>query len=168
MFLRDRIKQDAAFQYVVQSLELMSPVGQRRLMSQAFCRDADALQHEWDNLERVLPLLRDTAHAQTLVDLRHQLMCLHDIQGTLAQLRKHQTLTEVDLYELKHLAYLTHVMRRDISQMGLETVVDLPKLGDVFALLDPDNTGIDNFYIYDSYDPSLAPMRTGRRIAWAV
>lgn len=159
MFLRDRIKQDAAFQYVVQSLELMSPVGQRRLMSQDFCRDADTLQHEWDNLERVLPLLRDTDHAQSLVDLRHQLMCLHDIQGTLAQLREHQTLTEVDLYELKHLAYLTHVMRRDISQMGLETVVDLPKIGDVFALLDPDNTGIDNFYIYDSYDPALAPMR---------
>ena len=159
MFLRDRIKQDAVFQYVVQSLELMSPVGQRRLMSLDFCRDADALRHEWDNMERVLPLLADAAHAQTLVDLRHQLMCLHDIQGTLAQLREHQILTEVDLYEIKHLAYLTHVMRRDIAQIGLDAVVALPDLTEVFSLLDPDATGIDNFYIYDSYDAELAPLR---------
>lgn len=163
MTIRDRIKQDAAFQYVVQSLELMSPVGQRRLMSLDFCRDADSLRREWDNIELVLPLLGGIAHTQTLVDLRHQLMCLHDIQGTLSQLREHQILTEVDLYELKHLAYLTHVMRRDISQMGLETVINLPELGDVFSLLDPDATGIDNFYIYDSYDDALAPLRKEMR-----
>jgi DNA mismatch repair ATPase MutS len=35
----------------------------------------------------------------------------------------------------------------------------MPDLDEVFAMLDPDRTGVVNFYIYDSYDPRLAPLR---------
>ena len=152
MTIRNRIKQDPILQYVVQSLELLSPVGQRILMAQTLYHDSEQLTQAWDHIDRVLPLLNDADHAQTLVELRHQLMCLHDIQGTLGQLQTHQTLTEVDLYEVKHLAHLNSVTRRDIALLGLDSIITLPDLSAVFDLLDPDNTGIDNFYIYDSYD----------------
>lgn len=158
MTVRNRIKQDPVFQYVVQSLELMSPVGQRLLMAQSWQRNVEQLTQEWDHLDHVIPLLVATP-TQALVDLRHQLMCLHDIQGTLGQLNEHQTLTEVDLYEVKHLAYLSRIMQRDIAQLGLESIVTLPDLSTVFSLLDPDTTDIDNFYIYDSYDAALPPLR---------
>ena len=129
------------------------------MMAQELYRDSELLMQAWDHIDRVLPLLSSADHNHTLAELRHQLMCLHDIQGTLGQLREHQTLTEVDLYEIKHLAYLNSVMRRDINQLGLASIIALPDLNEVFSLLDPDNTGIDNFYIYDSYDDALAPLR---------
>lgn len=159
MTVRNRIKQDEAFQYVVQSLEILSPVGQRRLMSLELCSDAGLLRHEWDGIETVLPLLHNAEQARPLAELRHQLMCLHDIPGTIVQLQQHQTLTEVDLYEIKHLAHLTGIMRRDIQQLGLTERLAMPDLAPVFAILDPDDTAIDNFYIYDSYDVRLASLR---------
>lgn len=158
MTIRNRIKQNSAFQYVIQSLDILSPVGQRRLMDQDWYCDSIQLEQEWNRTKHVVNLLH-AAPSQALIDLRHQLMCLHDIQGTLTQLSEHHTLTEVDLYEIKHLAYLTRIMRSNLTQLGLDNIISMPNLGDVFTLLDPDSTDIDNFYIYDSYDAALAPLR---------
>ncbi|KWW29670.1 MAG: DNA mismatch repair protein MutS domain-containing protein [bacterium P3] len=163
MTVRNRIKTDEAFQYAVQSLELLSPVGHRRLMSLPFCNDVTHLEQEWDRMDTLLPLLQDTAHAKPLAELRHQLMSLHDIRNTLLQLQSHQTMTEVDLFEIKHLAHLTGAIRHNLNLLGVTDLAPLPDLDTVYHLLDPDNTGIDNFYIYDSYDPSLAPLRRALR-----
>jgi DNA mismatch repair ATPase MutS len=46
-----------------------------------------------------------------------------------------------------------------VAELHLEQTLPLPDLSEVFNLIDPDHTGVVNFYIYDSYDSRLTPLR---------
>ena len=68
-------------------------------------------------------------------------------------------LNEVELFEIKNLCYTAKAASTAIDGLGLTPTLPLPDCSPVFSLLDPDHTGIANFYIYDSYDPRLTPLR---------
>lgn len=65
----------------------------------------------------------------------------------------------MELFEIKNLAHLAGKARTALAELGLDGVLPMPDLDEVFAMLDPDRTGVVNFYIYDSYDPRLSPLR---------
>ena len=47
MKIKELIKQDAGFQYIIDSMELMSAAGRRKMLNTEFCADAYALRAEW-------------------------------------------------------------------------------------------------------------------------
>ncbi|MBR2958472.1 MAG: hypothetical protein IKC19_02420 [Bacteroidales bacterium] len=159
MKIKELIKQDAGFQYIIDNMEFMSSAGRRAMLNAPFRTNAAELQAEWDRLDRVIAAMQLPDNKRAYVDLRHCLMQLHDLQGTLASLANHTTLNEVELFEIKNLAQITSKATVAIAALRLGDVLPLPNIDDVFALLDPDHTGMANFYIYDTYDPSLTPLR---------
>lgn len=159
MKIKDLIKQDAGFQYVIDSMEFMSSAGRRKMLNTEFSDNAAELQDEWRRLDRAIAVTREYKYKRPYIELRHCLMQLHDLQGTLASLGSHTPLNEIELFEIKNLAQLTQIATGAIADMALTDLLPLPDTKEVFLLLDPDNTGIANFYIYDSYDSRLAPLR---------
>ena len=159
MRIKDLIKSDAGFQYVIDSMELMSAAGRRAMLDTEFSTDAAWLEAEWNRLDEAIGAVREYKFKKPYIDLRHCLMQLHDLRGSLAALANHTPLNEVELFEVKNLAQLCHVATVAIEGLGMTNMLPLPVTDEVFALLDPDHTGIANFYIYDSYDPRLAPLR---------
>ena len=159
MRIKDLIKSDAGFQYVIDSMELMSAAGRRAMLDTEFSTDAAWLEAEWNRLDEAIGAVREYKFKKPYIDLRHCLMQLHDLRGSLAALANHTPLNEVELFEVKNLAQLCHVATGAIEGLGMTNMLPLPVTDEVFALLDPDHTGIANFYIYDSYDPRLAPLR---------
>lgn len=159
MKIKELIKLDPGFQYVIDNMELMSSAGRRKTLNTEFCTDASVLQAEWDQLEKAIQAIREYKYKKPYIELRHCLMQLHDLQGTLANLANHATLNEVDLFELKNLSLLAQTATGAIAGLGLSRMLPLPNTSEVFSLLDPDHTGIANFYIYDSYDDRLTPLR---------
>lgn len=159
MKIKELIKQDAGFQYIVDSMELMSSAGRRTMLNCEFCTDANDLESEWNRLQAAIDATQNADTKRSYTDLRHCLMQLHDLQGTLAALASHTTLNEVELFEIKSLSHISTAAAHAIEAMGLSPTLPLPDTHEVFALLDPDHTGIANFYIYDSYDERLAPLR---------
>ncbi len=159
MKIKDLIKQDAGMQYAVDSLELMSAAGRRALLDTEFSTDAHWLEAEWQRLDRAIQTTLTFKFKKPYIDLRHCLMQLHDLRSTLASLASHTPLNEVELFEVKNLAHLNRIATGAISGLGLSDILPLPATDDVFSLLDPDHTGIPNFYIYDSLDPRLTPLR---------
>lgn len=159
MKIKDLIKQDAGFQYVIDSMEFMSTAGRRKMLNTEFCADTTVLNTEWERLRRAIQAVMEFKYKKPYIELRHCLMQLHDLQGTLSNLSNHTTLNEVELFEIKNLALLAQIASGAIANLGLADMLPLPSTNDVFALLDPDHTGIANFYIYDSYDPRLTPLR---------
>ena len=145
--------------FVAEEMELMSAAGRRRMMEQTFLTTFHELEQEQSIVSTLRQRLKETAYAQHLTVLRHQLMQLHDLRTTLTSLRAHIILGEVELFEIKNLAFLCGHSRQALIGLKIETLFDLPDLTAVFELLDPDHTGIPNFYIYDSYDSRLAPLR---------
>ncbi len=159
MRIKDLIKSDAGFQFVIDNMEFMSAAGRRKMLDTEFLTDPTALQTEWDRLESAIRAVREYKYKKPYIELRHCLMCLHDLQGTLGHLANHTTLNEVELFEIKNLAQLAQTATGAIAEVGLADMLPLPDTTEVFAILDPDHTGIANFYIYDSYDIRLAPLR---------
>lgn len=163
MKIRDLIKRDAGFQYVADSIECMSAAGRRVLLDTNFTTQPDLLEEEWQRLQHTIDATQMQPKPHAYIDLRHCFMQLHDLQGTLSALASHTVLNEVELFEIKNLAYLTGKAATALAELGLTEVLPLPDLDEVFAMLDPDRTGVVNFYIYDSYDIRLAPLRNELR-----
>ena len=159
MKIKELIKQNAGFQYTIDSMEFMSMAGRRKALDTEFSAEADELQAEWRRLGKAVAATLEFKYKKPYIDLRHCLMQLHDLQGTLASLANHTPLNEVEFFEIKNLSILCRISKGAIAGLGLTDELPLPCLDDVFSLLDPDHTGVANFYIYDSYDIRLAPLR---------
>lgn len=165
MTLREKIKVVPGLQYVADELNVMSSAGRRKMLEQELFTDETLLEQEWERTQAFADTLQGHASSKAMTSLRHQMMQLHDLQGTLRNLQSHIVLDEVELFEIKNLAYISTLARRDLLELGLDRHVCLPDLQPVFALLDPDQTGMPNFYIYDSYDIRLAPLRKQMKAA---
>lgn len=157
--LKDLYKEIPGFQYIVDQLELMSSIGRRRLMEQRLITDKAQLEVHYAHVEKMLELLNKPEKRATLESLRHRLMQLHDLQGTAHRLAVHSYLDEVELFEIKMLAHLCIGASQEAKTLGIDDMLALPNLRPIFDLLDPDGTGMPNFYIYDSYNPLLGPTR---------
>ena len=174
MNVRSKLKDEPGFQYVVDAVETMSPVGQRMLMEQQWLCSAEAIEREHDNIDMALRLLPTRA----FTTVRHQLMQLRDLSGTFRSLHSHVLLNEVELFEIKRFAQITLAAHKALQESGEWRVESgekatanndlrsnstlhspLSTLMEAFDLLDPDGTGMAHFYIYDSYDARLAPLR---------
>ena len=147
MKIKELIKQDVGFQYIIDSMEFMSSAGRRRMLNTEFSNVPDLLQSEWNRLEQAIQATLEYKYKKPYIDLRHCLMCLHDLQGTLASLANHTPLNEVELFEIKTLSQLSQTAKGAIASLGLEETLPIPDTNEVFSILDPDHTGIANFYI---------------------
>lgn len=159
MTLKDKLTAEPGFMYVVDKMELMSSAGRRRMLQQPFVTDKAALLQEYDNVGRIMSCLECTEWRREVAVVRHQLMQMHDLQGTLANLRQQTVLEEIELFEVKTLAFLCMETAKAAAEMGVDDILGIPDLAAVFALLDPDGTRIPAFYIYDSYHPDLPELR---------
>ena len=159
MKIKELIKNDAGFQYIIDNMDLQSAAGRRGMLNAEFVNNPAALEEEWDRVAEAIRATNDIPNRRYYIDLRHCLMCLHDLSGTFASLANHTPLNEVELFEIKNLCYMSKAASTAIEGLSLTPTLPLPDCSEIFALLDPDRTGIANFYIYDSYDSRLAPLR---------
>ena len=163
--IKNKIKEVPGLLFVTDSLEFMSAAGRRRMLEQPWMTARAQLDREQELVQALKAAMYDSGNEKAVNVLRHQLMQLHDIRTTLHSLDTHVLLDEVELFEVKNLAYLCGISRQALADLQLSERFPLPDIQGVFALLDPDGTGVPNFYIYDSYDPRLAPIRRQMKAA---
>lgn len=143
------------------SLQLQSSCGANRLLGNALCISKESLKEYYSLLRKTYGALYECetegvgAH---LAALKHRLMCLRDISGTLQRLQNGVVLQDIELFEVKYLALLTTHIGENLRTLALDWIT-LPQLKEVVAVLDPDGLCIENFYIYDSYSEELADVR---------
>lgn len=157
--LKDKTKEVPGLLFITDSMEFMSSAGRRRMLEQPWLTQSESLVREQQAVCIMQSAISCTDNERQINILRHQLMQLHDIRTTLHNLDTHVLLDEVELFEIKNLAYLCNISRQALSELKLQETYPLPYLQEVFAILDPDATGVPNFYIYDSYDSRLHPLR---------
>lgn len=144
MQFRDLIKSFPHLRYVYDEMNFCTFAGRERMLSSLFITDVYDLESENERVSAYLG--RDFKAVKAL--LSH----LRDVKGTLARLGKCALLTEVELFELKYFAFY-------VNKLSECSEVNVSSLGEVFSILDPDRSGVVNFYIYDSYNPELTELR---------
>lgn len=163
MTFQQKTKEVPGLLYVAENMELMSSSGRRRMMEQSLLTDAAAIDASQEDVQILRSALAKEEYGLAINKLRHQLMQVHDLKTTLTNLGSHMLLEEVELFEIKVFAHLCGYARQALETMGLQVRFPVPDLRAVFGLLDPDGTDIPTFYVYDSYDSRLAPLRRKMR-----
>ncbi len=157
--MREKTKEIPALLYVAESMEFMSSAGRRRMMDQPLLNNKDEILREQEIVQLFNQKWHDSCIFQPSAPTELYPLPLHDIAHTIQNLMSHMVLDEVELFEIKNLAYITRHARKALESMQMDSLISIPDLSPVFDLLDPDHTGITSFYIYDTYDARLTPIR---------
>ena len=96
--------------------------------------------------------------SSSLAALKHRLMCLRDISGTIERLQKNLVLDDVDLFEIKYLGLLAGHVSLGVESLGISGI-EIPDLSGVVSILDPEGMRIESFYVYDAYSKELGRIR---------
>lgn len=161
MVLRDYIDSPCGLRFMLDELQLMSSCGRKRLMSTELMVEKGKLQECFTNLKKSYSILYGQPTPKvsaTLASVKHRLMCLRDIEGTLERLSGKVILDDIDLFEIKYLALLNNAVNEDVKQLGFEWV-NLPDLEKVVSVLDPEGVRAESFYVYDIYSKELTNIR---------
>lgn len=159
MLLRNVISDVNGLRYLVEQLEVQSPLGKRYLLDSGFMNRAEAINTELDLVEQVVGVLQQTPTA-AIAKIQFKLMQIRDIQGTLNNLSKQRVLDEIELFELKGFLLLADAIRTSMTEAGMG-FLSIPELQSEIELLDPEGKKIPSFYIYDAYSQELARCRKG-------
>ena len=159
MTIKAKLKSEPGFHYIIDAMELMSAPGRRRMLQQPFLTDIASLNREYEYTAQVIECLKDDSLIRPVATIRHQLMQIHELQGTLQNLQHRMVLEEIELFEIKHFAFLCMETVKAAEKLDIVDILLIPDLREVFSLLDPDQTNIPNFYIYDSYHADLPDLR---------
>lgn len=102
--------------------------------------------------------------------MRHQILTkylsdIHDISNTLLHLKKGKVLDDIELFEIKHLSYVSIKIAETLPDYNISDIDISQK---TFDILDPYKNKQDSFYIYDIYDEQLAKYRKANDIDSAL
>ncbi len=156
MYLREAIAKIAGFRYMIDHLEIHSGLGRSSLLDRVWLEDAKQIKAELERVEKMVRVVRDSRNQVVLERLKVKLSQVKDIRGTVKRLREPVILDDLELFELKNLAFVAEDIREIIKDYP---VVDIPCLGNLVDLLDPEQNRIPHFYIYDSYSEKLSALR---------
>lgn len=154
------------FNYILNRIEVLTPYGImfKNRMRAYTLGEEDKLKEKLDILEAYIPYVEDNRIRR---EFNNILGHIKDLRNSIRRTVEGFILSEVELFEIKNFIFLI----RDLSKLFKEN--DIPVFKDtkietienLEKLLDPENTGISTFYIYDEYSEELKTTREKKRNA---
>lgn len=148
------------FQYILDRINVKTPYGQmyKKKMKAFLPGEEESLREELDRIERLLSFIDD----ELIVSVNNVFCGIKDIRNSIKRAMKGMTLSEVELFEIKSFLFSVRdiesvLVRKKIEDYDIIAVEELEKY------LDPENTGVCTFYIYDSYSKELKDIRQEMR-----
>lgn len=117
------------------------------------------LQEAWDEIGAFLKAQEN--HPGLMKEMKHLLQGMKNIRRFLSAAAAGAVLTEVELFEIKKQAFGMDRLRKYMHQHRgvLLPAVTLQDVQWLMDLLDPEETRIETFYLYDAYDEALKKVR---------
>lgn len=124
--------------------------------------EEENLRQELDIIEAYIPYMRDE---EIRKDMDKTLSHIKDLNESFKKAKEGGILTEVELFEIKEFLFILRDLKKLIKSYNLPTfertkVIPIKSLEN---LLDPENTQILSFYIYDNFSLELSHIRTEKR-----
>lgn len=162
MFLDEMQFKELDLDFIFDRIQVDTPYGEieKRNASPVKRQEIEALEREFEDLEKVIKLLNDKRYE--FLELKSVYKNMKQLGSTYERLEAEETLSVTELFEFKVMAMLMRqamgVMERirwneNGLRYGLKPVLQ------VVELLDPEKTGTQSFYIYNAYSESLREIR---------
>ena len=158
MRLKTILDSPCGFRYIFEKLQLQSSLSRHLLMDSPMLHKATEIEAAYKEFEEFYFLFSSSGTLrESLSFLQLKLSYLNDIRNTISRLQAGATLDDIELFEIKNLAIINEEVRSVLQ--GKVKSMEFEDLGQIVQLLDPEGLKIGSFYVYDSYDESLAKVR---------
>jgi dsDNA-specific endonuclease/ATPase MutS2 len=164
MLFKNAFEQQPSLRFVYDKLQFSSALGRQHLLNLPFITDAESLAIEFDHLETIIRIWRDTNLRPAMTRLFQQIHQLNNIAPTLLSLENGAVLDDIQLFEIKKTAILTDVIAQDVAKLSIPWLEYAP-MDKVIDILDPEKTHIPHFYVYSAYDEDLSCLREKMKAA---
>ena len=156
---------DMGVRWMFEHLQLSSSFSARVLRERTMEVGPERIQEQYRVLETFCRITSSGgAWEKKVPQLQSYLGHLRDIRQTLSSLGEDRTPDDIELFEIKSLAMISENIRPMLNALELGDL-HLPDLSRVTLMLDPEQVGIQSFYVYDTYDPRLPDLRKRIRSA---
>lgn len=164
MFLDDKTKSILELERVLADLHPITPFGQKlkNELKPYSTAEKERLTEELGRVE----LLKELVNVQktVFIEIRTHMRQIKDIRKSVERCISGGVLNLVEFFELKNFIYLAKAISESQKNLQWE-LPDKYKVNGlrwVEEILDPENTGIKTFYIYDCYSERLAEIRRNK------
>lgn len=153
---------DIGLSYVLENINVKTPFGYDHKQKLDFYRRSNAkeLIDELlltDRVKRVLDQKTDT-----LDKLEFEFIKIKDVRKSLIRTRDEAVLNDVEIFEIKNFILICHEivnLMEDFPMIKHEVV----KTEYLEKLLDPEETGLNTFYVYSAYSKKLRNIRSSKK-----
>ncbi len=157
MRVKDWIKSFDALKYIVDKMEFSSFVGRAMFLDREYICDTQSLDDLYLLQESMLQC-REQNINRDIENIKMFICAIKDVRGSIATLNKGRVISEIELFEVKQLAYYAQKISDFLRKINY-TTVEIPSIKEVYEILDPMNTSSVSFYIYDAYSERLKDLR---------
>jgi dsDNA-specific endonuclease/ATPase MutS2 len=164
MFMDGSTKNAVDFQYIMNQISVLTPYGTmfKGRMKPHKKGGERGLRNQLDMLESYIPYVKNNTIRR---EFNNILSHMKDLRQSTKRAMDGFILTDVELFEIKNFLYNLHHLKDLLEEYGIpdfpETRVE--KIPQLEKLLDPEDTGIATFYIYDAYSEDLREIRREKR-----
>lgn len=145
--------------FFLEKLEVASAVGRKKIRELTVATDAPAIAARLEVAEKFFRFMMN--QQGLFVKLRHEISRCKDIHATLERLGNDEILDDIELFEVKELAFLANDLRKILADDLQEYRPQ--EMDCIISVLDPENSNVPSFYIYDAYSRELSELRAKRR-----
>lgn len=152
------------FQYILDKIDVKTPYGQiyKKKIRAFLPGEEELLREELNKIERLLSHIDD----EFIGDINYIFHNIKDIKNSIKRASEGISLTEMELFEIKSFLFSLKGLERLLKERKIKDY-NIRALEELEEMLDPENTGICTFYIYDGYSEELRRIRKDIRDAQA-
>lgn len=164
IFMDEKTKESLDFQYILNSISPLTPYGvmyKKRLKPYEMGQE-DKLKEELDKIESFIEVVKIKKIAREFDNIFSH---IKDLRNSVRRGMEGFILTEVELFEIKNFLSLIRELYKLIKDNDIPSFSDteVTPIESLEKLLDPENTGISTFYVYDAYSEELKRIREQKR-----
>ncbi|MTI71794.1 MAG: DNA mismatch repair protein MutS [Firmicutes bacterium] len=164
-FLDKDTKSIIGFDYVLENIEVATPFGKeyKSKLKPFMPGEEKLLKKEFERIEKILRLIDEDK--LTFLKLNTLFTEIKDLRKSLKRTVNGDTLTVVELFEMKTFILLLRKINEKITSLNWEVPkrLKVEPINELEKLFDPKNRGIKTFYIYDEYSQTLKEIRDDKR-----
>lgn len=166
VFMDESTKESLDFQYILNKISTLTPYGMMyKGRLKAFERGSEKeLIEELDKIHAFLPSIENKEIRR---EFNNIFAHIKDLRTSVKRAMEGFILTEVELFEIKNFLFLIRDLDKLISTYDIPVFsnTEIIPIESLEKALDPEDTGISTFYIYDSYSDELRDIRDKKRNA---
>lgn len=163
-FLDVKQREQIGFSFVMDKLGITTPYGLQERKNIVIFKDSeiDKLNHELNSLETIIKSIN--SHIEEYNSIGRIFCKLKDIRNSIKRCSEGEILDEVELYEIKYFSILVMQLKDVLDELNLNIEeFNLNSLHGIIYTLDPGDSGITTFYVYDEYSETLKKIREKKK-----